>query len=197
MNVQEAQAYKLDYDVTEQVFAKLNGHHGNAIKLMVVLLGNDDSVFALTELAQRTGMNKAAAVSALGVLERKGMIERNGDVIKLRIDKLAGDKTSDSRCRSKRIYTSSWSVLSTPRDKALRKMLGEIGMNYVERTKICLEEAAGEEPDLMVLEEIIKAHPEAWTEEERKTQNYYFATLCNLVTAEYRRRKKKLMQEPA
>ena len=142
-------------------------------------------------------MNKRAAVSALGVLERRGLIERDGDVVKLKIDKLASDKTADLECKEKHVYASSWSGLSTPCDKALRKMLGEIGVNYVGRTKACLEEAAGEEPDLMVLEEIIKAHPDAWTEEERKTQSYYFATLYNLVTAEYRRRKKKLMQEPA
>ena len=197
MNLRESKVYKLDYDTMGQVFAQLNGRHGNAIKIMIVLLGNKDSVFALTELAERTEMKRTAAVSALGVLERKGLIERNGDVVKLKIDKWDSDKTADSECKEKYIYASPWSGLNTSRDKELRKMLGEIGVNYVGRTKACLEEAAGEEPDLMVLEEIIKAHPDAWTEEERKTQSYYFATLYNLVTVEYRRRKKKLMQEPA
>ena len=196
----DKRVYELDCDVTERVFAELDGRHGNATKIMVVLLGKDDSKdgnLTLTELAGRTGMSKKAVMSSLEVLRKREMLEYAGNVVKLKIDELTGDERVETESKERHVYASDWDKLNNKTDKSIRKMLGEIGVNYVALTKVRLEEAAGEPLDPEVLEAIIKAHPEAWVEEERKSQNYFFAVLYSLVGSEYQRMKKKLRRKEA
>ena len=195
MNMTE---YRLPCDVMEAVFSELDGRHGNAIKLMVVLLGADDRVdgkLTLTELAGRTGMSKQAAMSSLRVLEKLGMIEYTGNVVKLKFNKLMGDEDIEPEMKERRVYASDWDKLNNPTDKAIRKMLNEIRVNYMVLTKVRLEEAAGESLDPMVLEAIIKENSDIWAKNDQKPQRYNFGTLCNLVGSEYQRTKKMLQRE--
>ena len=170
MNMTE---YRLPCDVMEAVFSELDGRHGNAIKLMVVLLGADDRVdgkLTLTELAGRTGMSKQAAMSSLRVLEKLGMIEYTGNVVKLKFNKLMGDEDIEPEMKERRVYASDWDKLNNPTDKAIRKMLNEIRVNYMVLTKVRLEEAAGESLDPMVLEAIIKENSDIWAKNAQKPQ---------------------------
>lgn len=194
----EKRVYELDYDLTERMFAELDGRHGNAIKIMIVLLGTDDSDdgnLTLTKIAGRTGMDKKAVMSSLVVLNRKGMLEYTGDVVKLKTDKLMRADHVESACRERRVYASAWDRMNNPTDKAIRRMLGEIGVDYLPHTKAKFEEAAGEPLDPVVLERIIQNNPAAWKVEERKREGYYYKSLLYLIETEYSRTKRQLENE--
>ncbi len=194
----DKRVYELDCDMTEQMFAELDGRHGNATKIMVVLLGTDDSKdgnLTLTKLAGRTGMSKQAAMSSLRVLEKMGMIEYTGNVVKLKTDKLMGDESVESEVKERRVYASDWDKLNNPTDMAIKKMLGDIGIDYMVHTKARLQEAAGEPIDPNVLERIINDNQKEWVPDARKAQGYYYSRLLDLVLKGYRRTKRIIQQE--
>jgi predicted transcriptional regulator len=182
----------------EAVFSELDGRHGNAIKIMVVLLGTDDcadSNLTLTELGRRTGMDKTAALSSLRMLEQKGLIEYTGSVVKLKIDELMGDESVESEVKERRVYASAREKLNNPTDKAIKRMLGDIGITYMAHTKTMLQEAAGEPIDPNVLERIINDNQKEWVPDARKTEGYYYSRLEDLVWTQYKRTKQMMEKE--
>ena len=195
MNMTE---YRLPRDVMEAVFSELDGRHGNAIKIMVVLLGTDDcadSNLTLTELGRRTGMDKTAALSSLRMLEQKGLIEYTGSVVKLKIDELMGNESVESEVKERRVYASAREKMNNPTDKAIKRMLGEIGITYMAHTETMLQEAAGEPIDPNVLERIINDNQKEWEPEAHKTQGYYYSRLEDLVWRTYKRTKRMMEKE--
>ena len=195
MNMTE---YRLPCDIMEALFSELDGRHGNAIKIVIVLLGADDGVdgnLTLTELARRTGMDKTAAVSSLRALERKSLIEYTGNVVKLKIEKLMGDENVESEVKERHVYASARDKLNNPTDKAIKRMLGDIGITYMAHTKAMLQEAAGEPIDPKVLERIINENQKEWEPEAHKTQGYYYSRLEDLVWRTYKRTKRMMEKE--
>lgn len=195
MNMTE---YRLPCDIMEALFSELDGRHGNAIKIVIVLLGADDGVdgnLTLTELARRTGMDKTAAVSSLRALERKSLIEYTGNVVKLKIEKLMGDENVESEVKERHVYASARDKLNNPTDKAIKRMLGDIGITYMAHTKTMLQEAAGEPIDPNVLERIINDNQKEWVPDARKTEGYYYSRLEDLVWTQYKRTKQMMEKE--
>ena len=82
-----ARVYELNCDIVEWMFSKLDGRCGNAIKIMIVLLGTDDSKdsnLTLKKLAEKTGMSRKTVMPTLEVLMEKGMIDYEDNVVKLK-----------------------------------------------------------------------------------------------------------------
>lgn len=84
---------QLPYSLLEGLFAKLDGRHGNAIKVMIYLLGlKGDGSFKLSKkwILKQTGMSAQKYYETMQYLEQEGLIERMpGSVILVNINEIA------------------------------------------------------------------------------------------------------------
>lgn len=82
---------QLPQELLDRLFAKLDGRHGNAIKLMIELLGiKGDGSFRLSTkwICDRTGMSKQKYFDTMKYLEEWELIERTDDEIYVNIDRI-------------------------------------------------------------------------------------------------------------
>lgn len=78
--------YVLPQKVMDEIFAKIDGKNGNAIKLIVVLLGTKEGFRPSTKwLCDRTGMKKTAYYRARDYLADLGIISVSNNTIKINI----------------------------------------------------------------------------------------------------------------
>lgn len=78
--------YVLPQKTMDEIFSKIDGKNGNALKLIVVLLGTKEGFRPSTKwLCDRTGMKKTAYYRARDYLTELGILDVYGDTIKINI----------------------------------------------------------------------------------------------------------------
>lgn len=90
--------YQLPHNIMDAVFSKLDGKNGNAIKLMVVLLGTrGDGSFGISEefIRQRTGMAKQNYHRTLHMLEEIGFVTLGEKSITVNIQNILNSHHDD------------------------------------------------------------------------------------------------------
>ena len=90
--------YKLSQKVMDSIFNKLDGKNGNAIKIMVVLLGtNGNGTFRISEefIKQRTGITKQNYHRTMKYLESIGFIKKENKVITIDVNYILSDSHHD------------------------------------------------------------------------------------------------------
>ena len=101
--------YQLPHSLMNAVFQKFDGKNGNAIKLLVVMIGSaGDGSFALSEkmIENRTGMSKQSYHRTMDSLEASGyVIRENGKVI-LNLPLLMENKHDDDQESHRHAKTS-------------------------------------------------------------------------------------------
>jgi len=102
--------YQLPHSLMNAVFQKFDGKNGNAIKLLVVMIGSaGDGSFALSEkmIENRTGMSKQSYHRTMDSLEASGyVIRENGKVI-LNLPLLLKDEHDDDQERHRQTEKST------------------------------------------------------------------------------------------
>ena len=217
--------YQLPHDLMDIVFNTLDGRHGNALKIMVVLIGTQgDGHFGISEkwVLKRTSMSKQKYYETLKFLESIGFIYRNEQGIVLDIETIMSrgnrDESQsmlDSDKEGPYLDSNSFrnddhnnNVIIKEKKKKFRDngclssyeeeikyLLTSIGVSYSSYTQGELEHAAGEKLDPSVLRVLISKNRSTWSTGKLEGQNYLYVALKRIIEAHYQSNKRTLEAE--
>ena len=219
--------YQLPHALMNAVFQKFDGKNGNAIKLLVVLIGSaGDGSFALSEkmIEKRTGISKQNYHRTMDNLVALGYVTRENGKVILNLSLLmeAEDdhdddqeshrqtetSTHDDEIRQldddynrKRIKNNKKSLEKDlavdENEKRIENTLKRIGIDYAANTKKSITTMIGEEPQAGVLDELVRRNFPVLEKAKNEPQAYRYGILKELLQTEYHGLKLKLEAERA
>lgn len=218
--------YQLPHSLMNAVFQKFDGKNGNAIKLLVVMIGSaGDGSFALSEkmIENRTGMSKQSYHRTMDSLEASGyVIRENGKVI-LNLPLLMENKYDDDQeshrhaqtsfhddeithhdddYNRKRIKNKNKKIIEKDlavdeNEKRIEDTLKRIGIHCAANTKQSLTTIIGEEPQASVLDEVVRENFPVFEAAKNEPQGYRYGILKKILRTKYHGLKLKLEAERA
>lgn len=217
--------YQLPQRLMDAVFQKFDGKNGNAIKILVALIGTaGDGSFAISEkwIKARTGIGKQSYHRTMDSLVASGyVIKENGKVI-LNLPLLMEDKHDDDQESHLQAEMSTHDDETTQPDddynrkrtknnkkitekdlavdeneKRIEDTLKRIGIHCAANTKQSLTTIIGEEPQASVLDEVVRKNFSVFEAAKNEPQGYRYGILKKILRTEYHDLKLKLEAERA
>lgn len=217
--------YQLPHALMNAVFQKFDGKNGNAIKLLVVMIGSaGDGSFALSEkmIEKRTGIGKQSYHRTMDNLVELGYVTRENGKVILNLPLLLKDEHDDDQERhrqteksthddeirqhdddynrkriknNKKIIENDLAV--DENEKRIEDTLKRIGIDYAANTKKAIATIIGEEPQASVLDELVRKNLPALEKAKNESQGYRYGIVKKLLETEYHGVKLKLEAERA